>query len=323
MLINKFGLKRYIPEHIKREIRHRSKFACVVCRCAFYQYEHITPEFYEANEHNPEHMCLLCGHCHDKVSRGVLSKESVMQKYHEIQNSENIKKPFDIFDLNHQNIIVGLGSCTFHQSKTLISLNDMTILKIDPPEKGTSVPVLSGIFSDDNGNELFRINRNEWEGSNQAWDIKIVGNNIKIYTTPNKVALHIKLFPPERIDIVELDMRVGESHLILKENTLKVGKISTRFEYYFGIESLECFGADVGICVDSQNFPSPKYEGFSIVGGKGIELQGTGIKLAVGSKKMLISGISIEDATKQRTIITKIPLSSNLKYTTQVLPPRI
>jgi len=202
-------------------------------------------------------------------------------------------------------------------------LDGVTILEIEPPEQESSFPVLSGIFSDDHGNEVFKIKRNEWEGSSNAWDMEIKGNSILIRVSPKKVALHLKIYPPEKIDIVELDMRLGQSHLILKENMLKVGRITPNSEYYIGIEALECLGADIGVSVDSKNYPDPQYKGLSMVGGNGIELQGTGIKLAVGSGRMLIRGICIEDATKEQTLITKLPLSSNLEYSTTILPPRI
>jgi len=316
MTANKHGLNRYIPKDTKLEIRRRSKFGCVVCRCAFYQYEHIAPEYHEADEHNPSNMCLLCGHCHDKVTRGMLSKETVQQKYKEIQSSTDIKKPFDNLDLNHNNINVKLGSCVFKHSKCLILLDGVTVLAIEPPENGSSFPALSGCFSDDKGNELFKVDKNEWQGSNDTWDTEIKGNEIIIRTSKNKIALHLIVHPPELIEVVVLDMRIGQSHLILKKNILKVGRLTSNHEYYIGVEALECFGADIGVSVDSKNFPDPQYKGFSMVGGSGIELQGTGIKLAIGSGRILIRGICIEEATKKQTLITKLPLSSNLEYTT-------
>jgi magnesium chelatase family protein len=48
--INKHGLSRTIPAEIRREIRQRSKFGCVICRNAIYTYEHIDPTFVNAKE---------------------------------------------------------------------------------------------------------------------------------------------------------------------------------------------------------------------------------------------------------------------------------
>lgn len=322
-MANKYGLSRYIPEEVKLEIRRRSKFGCVVCRCAFYQYEHINPEFYDAHEHDPDKMCLLCGHCHDKVTRGMLSKKTIQDKYKEIQTSTDVKKPFDDIDLNHNNITVTLGSCIFKYSKCLISLDGVTVLAIEPPEEGSSFPVLSGSFSDDDGNELFTIHKNEWQGSNDAWDTEIKGSEIKIRTSKNKVALHLRMHPPESIEVAQIDMRIGQSHLLLTENSLNVGRITPDAEYYVGIGRLECLGADIGVSVDSANTPSPNFTGFKIVGGEGIDIQGTGIKLAVGSGSMTIKELRIEDANKMRTVITDCPLTTSLECTTTIHPPRL
>ncbi len=79
--VNKHGLSRYIPQHIKRELRQRSRFGCVICRRGFYQYEHIDPPFEDAKTHVPDRMCCLCGSCHDAVTRGQLSKALLLQKY--------------------------------------------------------------------------------------------------------------------------------------------------------------------------------------------------------------------------------------------------
>jgi uncharacterized membrane protein len=320
---NKQRLSRYIPDNIKLEIRRRSKFGCVMCRCAIYEYEHIIPEFHDATEHNPEHMCLLCGRCHNKVTKGLLSKSTIQKKYKEIQNATDVKKPFDDLDLSHNNITVKLGSCIFKYSKCLILVNDIVVLAIEPPEDNSSFPVLSGFFADDNGNELFRINKNEWQGSNDVFDIEIVSNNIKIRTLKQKTALHLIVHPPESIEIVELDMRIGQSHLILTKDELKVGRITPNAEYYIGIGRLECLGADVGVSVDSINTPHPCYTGLTIIGGEGIDLKGTGIKLGVGSGSMCIKELCIEDANKERTIVSKYPLTYSLEGEITIHPPRI
>ena len=322
-MTNKFGLSRNIPEDVKREIRRRSQFGCVVCRCAFYQYEHIDPEFHEAHEHDPIRMCLLCGHCHDKVTRGALSKSTVRRRYEEIQEKRDLGRPFDQFDLEHDNITVTLGSCIFKNAKSLIVLNDEVVLAIEPPEDQSAFPVLSGYFSDSDGNELMRIERNEWIGPSVAWDMEIRGNEIFIRSAPETIALHLRVAPPNAIEVVKLNMRVGNSHLVLRGNLLSVGRISAEAEYYVGIERLECAGAEVGVSVVEKGIAIPRMEGFTIVGGEGIELKGTGIKLAVGAGYSIVRGVVIEEATKSCTVITRFPLTTSLIGTTTFHAPRI
>ncbi len=79
--LNKYGLSRRIPAEIRRDVRQRSNFGCIICRRGFYQYEHIDPPYENAKEHNPENICCLCGACHDAVTRGQLSKRMIKNAY--------------------------------------------------------------------------------------------------------------------------------------------------------------------------------------------------------------------------------------------------
>ncbi|WP_140145769.1 HNH endonuclease, partial [Vibrio parahaemolyticus] len=74
---NKHGLSRYIPEDVKRKVRQKCGYGCVVCGTAIVEYEHVDPEFSEAKEHDPDKIVLLCSQCHAKVTRKFLSKESI------------------------------------------------------------------------------------------------------------------------------------------------------------------------------------------------------------------------------------------------------
>lgn len=324
MAPNQFGLSRHIPEPMKREIRRRSKFGCVHCRFALIEYAHISPAFHEAREHNPDDICLLCGHCHKSFDGGWLSEETVRQDYLAIQNDDQAKRPGDEFNLNHGHITVKLGSSIFRYSKKLIVLDGTTVLAIEPPEDGSSFPTLSGSFTDEHGNELLRIDRNVWSGTCDAWDSRIVGNEIIIRTAPGKTALRLRVDPPETIEIVELDMRVGQSHLVLSEDFFAVGRVLPNAAYYIGIDRLEAQGADIGVLVDCEKV-SPQFSRshFSIVGGEGIDLAGTGIKVAVGAGGMHVKGLRIVDENEERTIVTEFPLTENLEARRTSYPPGV
>src|SRR5436190_17564410 len=65
--MNAHGLSRDIPEPIKRAVRQRCGFGCIICGSAVVQYHHFSPEYADATEHRAEGITLLCGRCHDKV----------------------------------------------------------------------------------------------------------------------------------------------------------------------------------------------------------------------------------------------------------------
>lgn len=90
---NRFGLSRCIPEDVKAEVRRRSKQGCVICRALAYDYEHIRPEFADAQEHDPEHICLLCPSHHAELTRARLLKQEVRSAYEGIQRSPKVRPP--------------------------------------------------------------------------------------------------------------------------------------------------------------------------------------------------------------------------------------
>ena len=323
METNKHGLSRNIPEAVRREIRVRSKFGCVVCRSAVCQYEHIDPEFSESTEHDPDCICLLCGHCHDKVSRGLLSKSTVEERYKEVQASDAVKPPSDNLHLDSNQLTVTLGSCIFHGAKTLIEMNGETALAIEPPEDGASFPTLTGRFMDASGNVLLGIDRNIWSGPSTAWDVKVKGRTITVHPARGVVGLKLRVEPPSQIAVEVLDMRIGETHLELRSDLLSVGRISPDEQIYVRIERMECHLAEIGVQVDAANFRIPQLGDLKIVGGEGLDLSDTGIRLAVGSPMFSIGGLHLEHATRTETLVLSIPFEKDSIGYRYVLPPRL
>src|ERR1700756_833363 len=75
--VNKDGLSRDIPADIRRVVRQRDGFGCVVCGLGIYEYDHFNPEFSEAKSHRPDGIILLCASCHAKKTKKVLSLETI------------------------------------------------------------------------------------------------------------------------------------------------------------------------------------------------------------------------------------------------------
>jgi hypothetical protein len=239
-----------------------------------------------------------------------------------VQSSDRVKRPFDDFDLEGD-LSVRLGSCTFHGARTLVELNGQAVLAIQPPEEGSSFPALTGYFTDASGRELLRIEQNIWSGPSTAWDVEVKGATITVRPARGVIGLRLRVDPPNEIAVEKLDMRVGESHLELRSDSLAVRRIRPEVEFYMGIEKMECFGAEVAVQVDAKGYPSPEYRGLSIVGGEGIDLVGTGVRLGVGNGMMTVKGVHIERATKTETYVLWVPFDKNDTGYQGVLPPRL
>lgn len=291
--MNRHGLPRYIPEAIALDVRRRSKFGCVICRCAIYQYEHIEPEYAEARAHEPDKICLLCGGCHDKVTRGRLSKETVKTRYKHVQQSTEIRRPFEELDLSAQHICVAMGTTNFEYARHLLRINGRDLLSITPPKDGSKFPTLNGVFCDREGRESFRVSDNVWEGPIDAWDIRVEGREVTIKAEGGRTALALAINPPDKVIVTQLDMYLENCHIICNSEGLFVGRVHGGQYAYLGIGNLACKGAEVGIDVDSRCSSEPIPHGISIVGGEGVALEGTGIRVAVGAPIMTISDLKV------------------------------
>lgn len=205
MNTNKYGLKRTIPAAVKRQVRQRCGFGCVNCGSAVYQYEHLEPTFSNAKEHNPNNIVLLCGGCHDRVTRKLLSKETV-----KIRSQNPICKtkgfsfgPFDI-GLNVPKVTIGTLVCTNVDS--LIEIHGESIFSVKPPEVDGGPYRINAYLADNEGNEILRIVENEWITSTSNWDVEVIGSRITIRKKIGDISLIIRTEPPHNLIIERLEM---------------------------------------------------------------------------------------------------------------------
>jgi hypothetical protein len=214
--VNVHGLSRTISESIKRQVRQECGFGCVICGLAIATYEHIDPPFNDAKEHDPSKMAYLCGSCHHRVTNGLWSKQKVMEarldpwciRYHRCHDS---------FDISVPQPVIWLGPNEIININKILRVDDHVILSIDPPEQPGAPYSISGEFYDDSGNLLFIIDKNEWVGSIDHWDIETVGRTITIRKGPGKIALRITALPPKGIGIERADMFYQHTRVTVNE----------------------------------------------------------------------------------------------------------
>lgn len=223
---NKHGLPRDIPDSIKREIRQRSKFGCVICRAGIFDYEHIDPEYSDAKTHNPDNICCICTACHAKVTRSHFSKAYVRKKYNEVAAADDteIPPPFDDLDFHDGKAELKIGGISYDPGVTaVVKYHGKEIFSISPSD-GTDAAGINAIFLDDDGEETLKILDNVWHGAVKAWDTEVVGSRIKVRKRKGVFALVLRLEPPGRIVIEKLDMRVADAHILVSEQSHAVGR---------------------------------------------------------------------------------------------------
>lgn len=198
---NRYGLKRHIKEEIKRAVRQRCRFGCVRCGAAIYQYHHFDPPFEAAREHRSEGITLLCGTCHDKVTRGLWSPELVAQcdrdpycAKHAPSTFLDLQAPLDLL----------MGSILLTGTGNLLTIDGEALLGFEMVE-GEGMALSANILGDD-GSPVICIDRNELVVCAPAWDVVVVGRKITVLRDSCEAILEIVVHPPHGLHLTRLDL---------------------------------------------------------------------------------------------------------------------
>jgi hypothetical protein len=222
---NKFGLSRDIPSIVKREVRRRCKFGCVICRRGFYQYEHIDP-FELISSHDPDRICCLCGSCHDAVTRGQLSKSAVDKAYRQISGEapSDVEPPSGPLDFHTGEAHLMVGGLRYSPAVcSVLRYHGQDLIRVDPGIEGEPGSITAHFF-DDKGSAVFQLAGNEWIGESINWDIEVKGARLSVRNPDCRVVLALRLEPPGTIVIERLDMRFGDGHILVSESSYAVGR---------------------------------------------------------------------------------------------------
>lgn len=203
--MNRHGLSRDIPDSVAREVRQRCGFGCINCGNAIYQYEHVDPEFSDAIKHDPNCIVLLCGACHDRVTRKLLSKESIKSGARNPKCRE-YGFSFGPFDIGSDPPEIVLGTIVARNAKTLIRICGDDVFSVHSPEEKGGPFILDARFFDVDGRPILDIIANEWRSSSNNWDVEITGPRIIIRKALGHFALVLRSEPPRKLVIERMEM---------------------------------------------------------------------------------------------------------------------
>jgi hypothetical protein len=205
MAFNAFGLDRSIPAEIKRLVRQRCGFGCVICGLGVVQYEHVDPEFKDARRHDPDAIALLCPQCHAKVTAGMWSKARVKlamksPKCHQLGYTR------EFFDLVVGHPEIQFGGVLLKNCPVPIEVRGQPLFSIKPAENPGEPFLLSGYFTDSKGEVSLVIQDNEWRAEANLWDVEVKGPRITIREAQRATHLVLRVDPPNALVVERLDM---------------------------------------------------------------------------------------------------------------------
>ena len=193
---NIHGSSRHIPADVKRKVRRRCCFGCVICGLGIIEYHHADPEFIDVVEHDPDGIVLLCPNHHSELTAGRLSGEFVRQASGSPKACERGWSDRDLLFLPNEPLDVRFGSVRLQRTGELIRIDEECILAVRPPDDESGFPQISARFYDRSGNLVAWIQDNEWHGDSSAFDIEMTGTTTTIRSDSRKIDLKLIIEPP-------------------------------------------------------------------------------------------------------------------------------
>tara|TARA_R110001592_G_scaffold243783_1_gene504849 strand:+ start:91306 stop:92712 length:1407 start_codon:yes stop_codon:yes gene_type:complete len=303
---NQHGLSRHIPDDVKSKIRVNSKFGCVVpnCRNPFYEYEHIIPEFKDAQEHDPDKMCLVCPQ-HNPRKQGkdgqeMFSKEQLQKYYDNLRksNPEDAPTPEDksFFSGFEKPPVIQIGASSFENVYSIINIDSEDLLSFTyNSDAGPFEPTIlfTGAFKNSEGNLVFSIEKNHWKISNSNHDVTVKNGEIQISEDEDKVVFGMKKIPQDNsIEITHLDLWYPPFRVFIKDGSLWVGRANSSGEkaLYVSISG-EFNHSKCAIYLDSARLKEEvAFYGFEISGGVGCTLIGNGVHIGKAGGQIRLQG---------------------------------
>ncbi len=157
---NKHGLSRYIPTPIRREVRRRCGFGCVLCGNAIITYEHFDPPFAKARRHDPKGITLLCGSHQIESAKRLLSKNTIQQA-DKNPLCRQVGYAKHLFDIGNGRPSLSFAGNDFTQCGPKIEFEGESLFELLPPELKSHRWRLSARFRDQRNRIVCEIKENE------------------------------------------------------------------------------------------------------------------------------------------------------------------
>lgn len=217
---------RNIPLPIKRKVRQRCGFGCIICGIPLYEYEHME-EWAKVKRHIADEITLLCDQHHREKTNGLLPKQVVKKANLEPYNLRSgASKPYNLhFSGNKINAIIGSNHFIYVVPKDGIGM--MTPISID------NLPIISVVMMDNHlllnviifnkyNKVVFEIRENQLFYSTEPWDIQFVGTTLTIRESLGEILIEFKFTPPNRIEISRGRLLLNGVEVIIKPKQLLI-----------------------------------------------------------------------------------------------------
>jgi hypothetical protein len=193
-----------IPAAVKRAVRQRCAFGCVLCGLPLYEYDHLIP-YAEVEEHHPGNIVLLCDRHHSEKTKGLLPIQTITSASREPANRRTGESAPYSLHYAEEACEANIGSNVYVWPVLGEGLMTAPLIVDDTPivmfrmEDGHLLLTVQ-LFDEDN-EMLVQILDNELVYSVDPWDVEFAGLQLTVRAQARKIFVRMKFEPPSRVQI--------------------------------------------------------------------------------------------------------------------------
>jgi trigger factor len=193
-----------IPAGIKRAVRQRCAFGCVICGLPLYEYDHLIP-YSEVEQHHPGNIVLLCDRHHAEKTKGLLPIQAITAASRAPANAvAGESAPYSLH-YSDQACEARIGSNVYVWPVLREGMMTAPLIVDDTPvvmfrmEDGHLL--LTVQLFDEDTEMLVQILDNELVYSVEPWDVEFQGLELTVRAQARKIFVRMRFEPPSRVDI--------------------------------------------------------------------------------------------------------------------------
>ena len=240
--------QRYIPAEIRREVRRRCGFGCIICGMPVYEYHHII-DWAIVKEHTKENITLLCPNHHANVTAKLISQQQVEQFNRNPKNIGAGKSGVLPIYYEGAECTVTMGT-NFFTSRLNNDIDFLCPLMVDgvPLIKFTLQDghiLLDLLICDSSNTKLLEVQENALIYYLPVWDAHFTANTLTIRDKEKKYGLSVTFKPPSIVKInsgliffngIKIDISKHKFVLTGDNNTIVDFGGNKTFGLHFGIQ---------------------------------------------------------------------------------------
>ncbi len=220
---------RYIPLEVKRAVRQRCGFGCVLCGAPFYHYDHLDG-WAVTRVHDPERIALLCAKHHDEKTRGMLPPSAVEQAaQHPVNQKAGHSSPQALHFAGDE-VTIEVGSnrfiSTLHDGGTIvpISVDGIPLVRF---RREDDQLLLSVCTLDWFNVPSLIVDDNELTVSAEPYDVTWEGRRLRVHLSPEFLLVDMELRPPDAIVVSEGRFLCNGVWVQISPNGVRVANVDT------------------------------------------------------------------------------------------------